>query len=441
MGNSASQLHPTYINIYKKIIQIQSPQTRLQMIETCLSGPEYVSAAKMAGIYSQLLAYVTHVRNGLQPPILPGEVSVQDKSRNGVPQHMMQPPQLTGHHGGTQRSQQNPYMHQQASQISMYEERQEPAWQQIIAAPQHKAMSYFSSCLSVLGINEEESLTEERLKQAYKRAAVRVHPDKGGSEQEFEAVTRAYAYLAEIMKRMQGRKVSDGPVSAPSVVAKERKKEMKGIWSDDTQPVTIDPKNMNMQMFNHMFEQARIPDPDDDGYGDWLKETQAEPISGPKFSGEFNRDVFNNTFQSHVTSQQKQQKQQIITHPQDMALTLSAGYGVELGREKPAEYTAAANEKTQYTDLRAAYTTRSTFSGEVANVRVENRDLKKYQAERDSAPAPLSNDEAAEIAAAEERWRRNESARVRRAAEEQAAANQQFERMKRLMIVNGTPVD
>ena len=124
-----------------------------------------------------------------------------------------------------------------------------------------------------------------------------------------------------------------------------------------------------------------------------------------------------------------------------MALTLSAGYGVELGREKPAEYTAAANEKTQYTDLRAAYTTRSTFSGEVANVRVENRDLKKYQAERDSAPAPLSTDEAAEIAAAEERWRRNESARVRRAAEEQAAANQQFERMKRLMIVNGTPVD
>lgn len=439
MGNAASQLHPTYINIYKKIIQIQAPQTRLQMIETCLSGPEYVSAAKMAGIYGQLLAYASHVRNGLNPPVLPGETSAQDKSRNGVPQHMMQPPQLTGHHG-SQRSQHNPYMNQHSSQISTYEEPVEPAWQQIIASPQHKAMSYFSSCLSVLGINEDESLTEERLKQAYKRTAVRVHPDKGGSEQEFEAVTRAYAYLAEIMKRMQGRKVSDGPVSAPALVAKERKKEMKGIWSDDMQPVTIDPKNMNMTTFNQMFEQARIPDPDDDGYGDWLKDTQAEAISGPKFSGEFNRDVFNNTFQSHV-AQQKKPSHQIITHPQDMAMTLSAGFGVELGREKPAEYTAAANEKTQYTDLRAAYTTRSTFSGEVANVRVENRDLKKYQSDRESAPAPLSNDEAAEIAAAEERWRRNEQARARRAAEEQSMANQQFERMKRLMIVNGKPVD
>ena len=81
MGNAASQLHPTYINIYKKIIQIQAPQTRLQMIETCLSGPEYVSAAKMAGIYGQLLAYINHVRNGLQPPILPGETGMQDKSR------------------------------------------------------------------------------------------------------------------------------------------------------------------------------------------------------------------------------------------------------------------------------------------------------------------------------------------------------------------------
>jgi hypothetical protein len=199
---------------------------------------------------------------------------------------------------------------------------------------------------------------------------------------------------------------------------------------------------MNMQAFNKIFEQSRIPDPDDDGYGDWLKESQGETISGPKFSGEFNREVFNRTFVDNLRgSQQQQQQRSIIMHPQDMALTLSAGQGVELGRERPQEYTAAPNAKMQFTDLRAAYTTRSTFSGEVANVRVENRDLKKMQAERESAPTAFNPDEAAEIAAAEERWRRQETARARRAAEEAAQGQMQFERVKRLMIVNGKPVD
>ncbi len=441
MGNSQS-LHPTYVNIYNKLILIQAPQTRVQMIETCLSGPEYVSAAKLAGVYGQLLAYVSHVRNGLQPPVLPGEPSRQGVAyRNGLPQQIMQPPQITSHHDSL-RSQYNPYTPGAGQQITSYEEKQVPAWQQIMEAPQKKALSYFESCLQVLGIREDETLTEDRLKRAYKKTAARVHPDKGGSEHEFEAVTRAYAYISEIMKRMQGRQATTGAIAAPNAVAKERKKDMKDIWSDDMKPVTIDPKNMNMTVFNQLFEQARIPDPDDDGYGDWLKDSASGDLaaSGPKFSGQFNREVFNKTFEQHAVAHQQQQ-QIAVVHPRDMALTLSAGMGVELGRDRPTEYTAAPNEKTQFTDLRAAYTTRSTFSGEVANVRTEGRDLKRYQADRESAPPPLSQEEAAQIAAAEARWQQQEQVRLRRAAEEQAVANQQFERMKRLMIVNGSRVD
>jgi curved DNA-binding protein CbpA len=409
------------------------------MIETCLAGPEYISAAKHAGIYPQLLSYVTQVRNGIQPAPLPGEAVAGGPTglyRNGLPANLMSPPQLTG---GTkdQRSQLNPHM-KNSSQVIEYSDTQ-PAWKQVIAAPQQKALSYFSSCLAVLGIGDDETLTMDRLKQAYKKAAIRVHPDKGGSEQEFEAVTRSFAYLAEIMKRMQGRQPTEGPI-APAAVVKERKRDMKDIWSDDMQPVRIDPKNMNMQVFNQMFDQARIPDPDDEGYGDWLK-GEAVAGSGPKFSGEFNREVFNKAFDAHVREDKGAGKQMQISHPRDMALTLSVSQGVELGRDRPVEYTSAPNQKTQFTDLRAAYTSRSTFSNEIADVRIENRDIKKVRAERESAPAPLSMDEASEIAAAEERWKHQEQQRARRAAEEMALANAQFERMKRLMIVNGTPVE
>ena len=58
-----------------------------------------------------------------------------------------------------------------------------------------KALTYFQNCLQVLGLEEEVALTEETLKKAYKRMALKAHPDKGGSEEEFEAITRAHAYL------------------------------------------------------------------------------------------------------------------------------------------------------------------------------------------------------------------------------------------------------
>jgi hypothetical protein len=51
-----------------------------------------------------------------------------------------------------------------------------------------------------------------------------------------------------------------------------------------------------MNAFNQLYEQTRIPDPEDDGYGDWLKDA-ADESAGPKFSGKYNRDVFNTMFQ------------------------------------------------------------------------------------------------------------------------------------------------
>ena len=46
---------------------------------------------------------------------------------------------------------------------------------------------------TVLGLNK--GFTSAELKQAYKRAALRAHPDKGGSNEAFRAVKDAYEYL------------------------------------------------------------------------------------------------------------------------------------------------------------------------------------------------------------------------------------------------------
>ena len=362
MGNvtSLQVFPPSHIRIYKNILSIQSPQTRAEMIQTLLQGPEYVQSFRQAGIYSELLQYISRVARGQPPNTLPGELE--------KPSHPVQTQKIVVHSGSSM----NPYERVMKGKSN------------------EKALTYFQTCLQVLSLEEEVALTEEELKKAYKKAAIKAHPDKrGGSEQHFEAVTRAYAYLTEILGRIHGgRKAGLKKVDEPTLLKTERTQEA-DQWKH-VEPVRLDPKNLNLNAFNQMFEQTRVPEPDEDGYGDWLK--NESDTSAPKFSGKFNRDVFNSMFEQESHKQAQSNTQLITIQPQ--ALLFNPSAGVELGRDKPSDFTAPANsdQGLGYTDLRAAYTTESTFSGQVANVRVEARDFGQYQESRKRAPDPLRND-------------------------------------------------
>ena len=242
-------------------------------------------------------------------------------------------------------------------------------------------MSYFASCLEVLGIQEEVALTEEALKSAYKKMALKAHPDKGGSEEYFEAVTRAYAYLSEILKHMRGgRKDMNGRVDAPTSLSTSRDSEAEK-WKHN-EPVRLNAKNLDMNAFNKLFEQTHIPDPDSDGYGDWLKNNDTKTTPGPKFSGQFNRDVFNRMFDDETRKNQRVSNS-LVVHPGEMALTLNPTSGVSYVGERVESYTAATGSKFQFTDLRGAYTSESTISDKVANVQVGERNLEQYRASRE----------------------------------------------------------
>jgi DnaJ-class molecular chaperone len=307
----------------------------------------------------------------------------------------------------------------------------------VAETPQKKALSYFSSCLEVLGIQEEVALTEEALKKAYKRAALKAHPDKGGSEELFEAVTRAYAYLSEILRHLQGRKTADAPKDTRDVQSARAAEAEQ--WKH-VEPVRLSAKNLDMNKFNELFEQTHLPDPDADGYGDWLKgDTREAGTPSIKFKGQFNRDVFNRMFVEEA--RKSGGSQAMVVHPGEMALTLNPSGGTELVAERPSSFTAAANARVQYTDLRGAYSTEATISDKVAGVTVAERKLDEYRASRERAPDPLTSDEMRGIQAFEERQRLQESIRERKKAEAAVQQAEYFQRMKRLVITDGTDLN
>lgn len=426
MGNTVSleQIDPVHLRIYKNILSIQSAGTRVQMIQTLLAGPEYVATMKRVGVYATLLAYISSVQRGERPGPLPGErtgIVVPETHPNNTSNRDTATNQVVLRGGG--------------ATLSTRGTHTDPYKQVAKNGANVKAMSYFSSCLRVLDLQEEVALTEEALKAAYKKAATRAHPDKGGNEEAFEAVTRAYAYLSDILKRIRGGRTKESVVEAPEKLTMGRKEEAKS-W-EHVEPVRLNPKNLNMDAFNKMFEQTRMPDPEDEGYGDWLKDS-AGAESGPKFSGKFNRDVFHKMFEEEVKKSSRGQGENVNGHQlavmTTQPMTLAPTMGVELGRDRPADFTAPYNANLHYTDLRNAYTSDSTFSGQVADVRIEARTYDQYSSERKSAPKALANHEMEAVQAAEKAAEERERQRKLRAAQQDNMAEQYFERMKRLVI-------
>jgi len=417
MGNNlslAAQLPEAHVRIYKNILQIQSVQTRIQMLETILSGPEYVASVKQAGLYGPVLAYIASVRRG-DPAVLPGERA-----------HPVQQ-QIQQHSNGGQGRPQNVFV---------------GGGQQVIhrsgdPGEHTKAITFFSQCLQVLGLEEEVALNEEALKAAYKKASLRAHPDKGGSEQAFDQVTRAYAYLGEILRRVRGGRSEMVNISEESPARLAASREDKSEAWKLSEPVKLNPKSLNMEVFNKVFEETRLPDPDGDGYGDWLKESQGT-LQTNKFNGKFNRSVFNDAFESEIKSRatQSPQNARSLAMRQPQALVMAPTMGIELGRDRPEDFTGANLNGLKYTDLRKAYTDESTFSHQVADVRVSNKSFDVAATERKSAPAPLSSSEMEAIQEGERFMAQKQAQQAHRISEEDKRISEHFAKMQRYVITN-----
>ena len=435
MGNQVSQHIPeAHIRIYRNVCSIQSPVTRVQMLETLLQGQEYVTSAKYIGIYGPILTYMAAVRRG-DPALLPGErqsgerQSSERQSSERAQASIQQLPSINQHPTAQQRQRISNSQGSGQGESRIISRTGDPS--------QHgQAISFFSQCLSILGLQEEVVLDEKTLKEAYKLASLRSHPDKGGSEEAFDRVTRAYAYLGEILRRVRGGRSETVNVTNESPATLTSSRDQTSDSWKMAEPVKLNPKSLNMETFNKVFEETRLPDPDGDGYGDWLKNEAAESNNKQnKFTGKFNRDVFNSAFESEIRSRATTSNGQIaIMQPQ--ALMMAPTMGIELGREKPDDFTAANLNGLKYTDLKKAYTSESMFSHQVAGVQLNTKSVESARTERKATPAPLSDSEMAAVAEGERQQTLRQQQQAKRIVDEDQRITDHFQRLQRYVITN-----
>jgi len=205
--------------------------------------------------------------------------------------------------------------------------------------------------------------TEDEIKKAYRKFSLKYHPDKPtGDAKKFMMITQAYVYLLQKIKEMTGNKShSEMQKEAQNYFEDmekqkaERKQHSSGGGKSERGPdldrMEIGEKNFNVDQFNKIFENNKLPSMWDKGYGgDWGDDSdkEEEVIMNKKFS----MDVFNSAFdeQKRKKIEKKPERQiMIIEEPQPQLLN-NLGFE-ELGQGDIHDFT-----DINFTDYKMAYT-------------------------------------------------------------------------------------
>jgi len=413
----------------------------MKMIETVLSSPDMVYEAKRAGIYGNVLFWLSDCRRGMGTRF-PYATSVPRVMRS-QPQIQMQQQQAdTIQHVGYQQQQQ-----QQPDRWSMYSTPMHSSGSQqpqqvitdVIVSPAARALDYFQESLLLLGISEEEGISSERLKAAYRSASLRAHPDKGGSKEAFDEVVRAYKYVEKILNRVNPKVSAEETARLTQPVTLENALTSRATM-DDVAPIQLSAKKLDMSTFNKLFDEHRLPDSSrDSGYGDWMSKGGGsdEITEDPRLKGKFNKQAFETVFREKALNQTSSYA---ITKKLEPDAIYSPG-GMELGGDTK-NFTAAMGSDTQFMDLKEAYTSGSTRFHEVADIQVSSgkgpRTVDEAKRLRDAAMARIDPDEKSRLAAAAAAFEERERQRRMRLAQQDTAAESWADQMRKRLFVTNT---
>lgn len=423
-------MDPRHVRIWANLSSLDSVDARLSTLDTLFSGAEFVAAAKRAGLYAPLLSWMAATRRG-EYAAWPGQSTNAVAATTAIPRP---PPSRSAQQGGPTLS-----IHDAPPRNTVHTVS--------VVPPPKRALDVLHESYAVLALDDSKPLTHEALKQAYKRAAIKAHPDKGGSPAKFDAVTRAFTYIEEVLLKLLPKTATDGSDPRFTVaVTLDNAKKSRGPTTpgvaeiEDRAPVALNPKKLNMTVFNQLFEENKLPDPDkDDGYGDWLTaQTPDAPKTHEGLRAKFNADVFHKTF-ADETRARLSEGTTVSKYQAPAEMVLAPGFGTELGAGRPALYTRAPGAAgIGYTDLKYAYGDGSTFSHEIADVSLEGRPKNVEEAKREyaSAPRALNPEEAAAVAAFDRAKQAAEEARQRRVAAKDVDAESAHQKLQRRLMLN-----
>lgn len=232
----------------------------------------------------------------------------------------------------------------------------------------------------VLGLNKDTDITLNEIRTAYKKMAIKNHPDKGGDVKKFKLITQSYCYLVDKHKEV------DKALYKMKEEVKPRKYLNDTDGNRDNMYMSKD--NFNINKFNEIFEKHFVDDEDDDrrGYGDYMDKTKRQlDDDNDIFTNKFNREIFSKTFEDEV-----EQPSEVVKYKEPDALDSNKSLTFKELGSKVNDFSIKEG-KTTVTDYKKAYT-KNNFDATKVKYK-EYKNVQELKNARESASMELTQDE------------------------------------------------
>jgi curved DNA-binding protein CbpA len=295
---------------------------------------------------------------------------------------------------------------QQLQQLQQQQQQQQLPNPSLKKLPSTKLDPY-----KILGLSKQYD--ESSLKKAYLKKAMKAHPDRGGSKHEFQKVSIAYTVLKKKLKER-------GEIHHHNELRDNAQSFMK---TQPTQHISSG-DNFDVAVFNKIYQDNRIEDAFDNGYGSWMEQTgqhghkqQGQQQQQQKmFQGEFNKDMFNHEFQKYKQEQKQKMGSQIVQYeePQVRISMKNQDSLATLGQGKITNFSGESNG-LGFSDYKAAFTTDTTLIDE-GSVDINGRanSIKGVERERANISYKMSAQDQQRVAYQEALQNKEERSRIQR---------------------------
>jgi len=259
----------------------------------------------------------------------------------------------------------------------------------------------------ILGIDKK--FDEVSLKKAYLRKAMKTHPDRGGSAEEFQKVSIAYTLL---LKKLQDLKNNH----EHNDLRNHSKNYMQSQKQDTRVNVNMT-ENFDVNLFNKVYEENKINTPFDDGYGNWMSSNAIEDKKQQKlFDGKFNRNLFNHEFEKYKKDQQKKQGSQLVKYDNpnvDISFRGKDSLSV-LGQNKVNDFSGDTGMGLGFRDYKDAFTNSCLIDVNTFQDKGRPRDINTMESSRSNISYQMSEQDQKKILLQQLREKKEEEQRIQR---------------------------
>lgn len=271
-----------------------------------------------------------------------------------------------------------------------------------------------------------KNFTLEQLKANYKRVALKTHPDKSGcSDYLFKLVTQSYkALLKELERRESDKPFQQMKHNSRTTLEKQGMERGSAGGS-----------SFNINKFNQVFDQYKVEDAVDKGYGNWMSKSRPdrEDINIDNKIGKVSADKFNTIFEKNVTGTGRNLV--VYKEPEAMMSTKRMGYA-ELGVSRIGDFSGdnLTNKTLNYMDYRKAHTTTHLVDRSGFGARQEYNSIDDLQADRSSMRTTMTAKEQRLYVQKQMAEAALEKQRQENIAKQDQILFKQYEKISRLLL-------